>query len=161
MKLTEALSELKSIKGRIARALDYRHTTAKHLKSEQPSSDFEAASDNIKDLMLAATNLKTSIAVANANTIVRFDDAQMPLQRLILMQGDVRSELAALKKMLGSPGKNKFDRDEGIFTNDYDPERYVYQLSKEDIEELILAAEKKKRSMDAVIQRANWETIID
>ena len=161
MNLSEELDELTILKNRIARTMDFREKTVKHPKDQVPEKTFAQLTQEIKDLATKATKLKTQIAVANANTIVFFDGDKLKLCELILMQGDIRSELASLKKMLGIKDKKSFSSNEGVFDGYHGKDDdTVYQTNRFIVEADVRILEQRKRTLDRAIQSANWSAEI-
>lgn len=154
MNLSEALSELKILKTRISRTMEIREKTLKY-RGKKPKKTYKQLTEEIENLSKKATDLKTSIARTNIETEV----GGKSLQYLILSQGDIRSEISALKKILGADSKRSVLSRDGVFDNSYD-NKDKFQVSRFEIEDEIKRLESEKRKIDSKIQSANWRTLI-
>jgi hypothetical protein len=152
MNLSEALSELKLIKGRIARLIALREQTISYNKdSTPPVPSFEEVNKELEGLYFTATKLKTAIAKANVEAC--FEDGKT-ICEAILEQGNIRSEIAAYRKIIGDR-KERYEK--GIW-EDYTADNKKFQITRFQVEEKIRELENQKRKIDAKIQRANWST---
>ncbi len=154
MNLSEGLSELKILKTRIARAIEVREKTLKY-RGKKPEKTYRQLTEEIKSLSSKATELKFKIMNTNIASKVN----GVSLQLLILQQGDIRSEISALKRALGDSKGSKIFRGSGVFDDGYD-DKAKFQVSRFEIEDEIKKLESEKRKIDSIIQSANWRTLI-
>lgn len=159
MNLSEALSELKNKKTQLSRLIAIREQTIKYnTQQPEPEKKFDQLTKEIKKLAEEATFLKNAIATTNTTTITVLENQTYNLNTLILQQGDLRSEIAALKKMLGTNQRGRFDTT--IFDVGYGEDKIKFQKTRFEIEEQVRVLEKQKRRIDAIIQKTNWTTNI-
>ncbi len=156
MNISESLSELKLMKSRISRLQEVRKETIKYKKGKKPTKDFKKLTNELNALYNKSSDLKAVIQYTNNTTEV--DSEGVTIQQLILEQGDIRSEISALKDMLGSNRRGY--NSSGVFDS-YDDKDTMYQITRFDIEDSIVKLEKDKRKLDSLIQQANWRTKIE
>lgn len=155
MNLSEGLSELKLLRAQISRLIESRKNTIKYPAGYEPAKTFEVLSKEIHGLAKQASALKLKIATQNVS--VEAGEGKT-IQELIFEQGDIRSELAALKSILGNK-KGRFE--EGVFDERYGKDdSTAFQLTRFDVEDKIKFLEKSKRKIDSQLQSANWRTTI-
>lgn len=160
MNLSEALSELKILRTRIARLIEIRQKTIKHDKDTVPEKTYLKLTEEIETLASTASKLKFKIAKANVETFVGLEKKDKTIQELIFEQGDVRSEISALQGILGLKGKKRWDV--GVFEERYGKDdNTAYQTNRFAVEDKIKELETKKRKLDSQIQAANWRTKIE
>lgn len=157
MKLVTALTKLKNIKSQIARVDGYIDESTIHYENDIPPHDFLTETNTRHKLISEARALKVLIMQTNASTVVPFNDNKpVSLNDLILLNAEIRSELAHWTKLLAlkCEEENRFtgrttETIKKIFATGYNKSEIKVKLNQ---------LEKTKEQVEAVLLQANMET---
>ena len=146
MLLGAALQELKIMQSKLARLYVLRRETFNYLENKEVEVDFNQISGEIKDLVDQIRDLKVKLAKTNNNTLIEVDGQNMSIQELILIIGDLRSELLQLQYL--KPRGPVYLGGQAV--------EYIPQKKQDEIADLISEIEEKKAEMDKLLQAKNW-----
>jgi hypothetical protein len=146
MLLGAALQELKIMQSKLARLYVLRRETFNYLENKEVEVDFNQISGEIKDLVDQIRDLKVKLAKTNNNTLIEVDGQKMSIQELILIIGDLRSELLQLQYL--KPRGPVYLGGQAV--------EYIPQKKQDEIADLISEIEEKKAEMDKLLQAKNW-----
>lgn len=146
MLLGAALQELKIMQSKLARLYVLRRETFNHLENKEVEVDFNQISSEITDLVDHIRELKVKIARTNNNTLIEVNGQKTSIQELILIIGDLRSELLQLQYL--KPRGPVYLGGQAV--------EYVPQKKQDEVADLISQVEEKKAEMDKLLQAKNW-----
>lgn len=146
MLLGAALQELKILQSKLARLYLLRRETFNYLENKDIEVDFNQISAEIKVVIEQIRELKVRIAKTNNNTLIEVDGQQMSIQQLILIIGELRSELLQLEYL--KPRGPVYLGGQAV--------EYIPQKKQDEIADLISKYEEKKANMDKLLQAKNW-----
>lgn len=157
MKLTTALSKLKSLKSQLARVDSYVLDSVTSYEGSEPEHNFSEEVQNRRKLVDEARHLKARIMQTNAVTKVIWGDQKVPvsINELILLNAELRSELAHWTRLLG---KNTSLSEFHTLTKDTVKKVYAEGYNKKEIKARLVQLEKSKEQVEAVLAQANMET---
>ncbi|MHA1148359.1 MAG: hypothetical protein ACTSR8_08945 [Promethearchaeota archaeon] len=147
MLLGAALQELKIMQSKLARLYVLRRDTFNYLENKSKEVDFEEISKEINDLITEIRNLKVRIAKTNSNSSIDVQGKKITIQKLILLIGDLRSELAQLSYL----------RPRGPVYLGGQAVEYIPQKKQDEMAELISNLEERKADLDKILQAYNWK----
>ncbi len=148
MLLGAALQELKIMESKLSRLYRLRSETFDVPENKPVEVEFDQITGEINILILQIRDLKTAIHKTNANTIVEANNESMSMQKLIILIGDLRSELNQLE-MLKPKGAVYL----GGQAVEYKPQR-----KQDEVAAMISEVEQHKADLDKILQVKNWET---
>lgn len=156
MKLTAALSKLKSLKSQLARVDGYVNSSIIFYEGDTPEHVYMEEVANRAKLVLEIRTLKGKIMITNVNTSVPVGDKVSNIADLILLNAELRSELAQWTKLLGM----KTDSESYLSQRTKDTVKKVFApgYDKKEIKARIVQLEKSKEQIDGLIAQANMET---
>ncbi len=146
--LGAALQELKTMQSKLARLFRLRVDTFNYLENKAIEVPFEGVTADIEALVTDIRELKVRIHKTNANTTVSAEGKNMSLQALILLIGDLRSELKQLELL----------RPRGPVYLGGQAVEYLPQRKQDAMAAIISAREQRKADLDKVLQAKNWDT---
>ncbi|TFG25760.1 MAG: hypothetical protein EU532_11460 [Promethearchaeota archaeon] len=146
MLLGAALQELKIMQSKLARLYVLRRETFNFLENKDVEVDFNQISGEIKELVDQIRDLKVKIAKTNNNTLIEVNGQKMSIQQLILIIGELRSELLQLQYL--KPRGPVYLGGQAV--------EYVPQKKQDEVADLISEIEEKKADMDKLLQAKNW-----
>jgi hypothetical protein len=94
--LNEALAKLKNLKSKAARTEKLINECAVHFIDETPEFSYEDEMRVRSKLQLEILDLKSKIQQTNATTMVHFDGRDITLSELVLINANLRIEMAFL-----------------------------------------------------------------
>ena len=156
MKLTAALSKLKSLKSQLGRVDGYIAKSVVFYEGDEPEYSYLEETENRRKLVNDIRLFKQRIMNTNGLTKVLFGETTVSLNELILLNAELRSELANWTKLLGLTTDT-----ESHFTGrtkDSVKKTYAEGFNKPEIKARINQLEASKEKVDGVIQQANAET---
>ena len=148
MFLGAGLQELKTMQSKLLRLYRLRENTFNVLESKKVEVDFDTVSKEINELVTNIRELKVQINKTNTNTTIRVEDKVMTIQELIIIIGDLRSELSRLQLL----------RPRGPVYLGGQAVEYIPQKKQNEIANLISDMEQRKADLDKVLQSNNWKT---
>ena len=148
MFLGAGLQELKTMQSKLLRLYRLRENTFNVLESKKIEVDFDTVSKEINELVTNIRELKVQINKTNTNTTIRVEDKVMTIQELIIIIGDLRSELSRLQLL----------RPRGPVYLGGQAVEYIPQKKQNEIANLISDMEQRKADLDKVLQSNNWKT---
>src|ERR1043165_2543140 len=101
MKLTTALTKLKNLKSQLKRVDGYVSASIVHYEGDTPEHNFVSECAERHKLLSEIRALKVRIMQTNAVTKVAFGTANVSLNELVLLNAELRSELAHWTQLLG------------------------------------------------------------
>ena len=146
MLLGAALQELKIMQSKLARLYVLRRETFNFLENKEVELDFNQISGEIKELIDQIRDLKVKIAKTNNNTLIEVNGQKMSIQQLILIIGELRSELFQLQYL--KPRGPVYLGGQAV--------EYIPQKKQDEVADLISEIEEKKADMDKLLQAKNW-----
>jgi len=147
MKLGAALQNLKILQSKLARLYRLRTNTFNVIETKSVEVDFNVVTSEINALVDEIRHLKTQIHKTNANMVVTVDDKELSIQELILLIGDLRSELSFLEQL----------RPQGAVYLGGQAVEYIPQKKQDEVAQLISEKEQQKADLDKILQARNWE----
>ena len=147
MKLGAALQSLKTLQSKLVRLYKLRTDTFNVLENKAVEVPYDVVTGEISALGDEIRLLKTNIHKTNANTTVTVGDREMSIQELILLIGDLRSELAYLEQL----------KPRGAVYLGGQAVEYMPQKKQDEIAAIISEKEQLKADMDKLLQARNWE----
>ena len=148
MLLGAALQELKIKQSKLSRLYDLRRDTFNVLENKDVEVDFTYISREIEHLVKEIRDLKVKIAKTNNDIDVEVDGESIKIQELIILIGDLRSELSQLQYL--KPRGPVYLGGQAV--------EYVPQKKQDEIANLISKFEEKKADIDKILQSKNWST---
>lgn len=148
MLLGAALQGLKIKQSKLARLYVLRRDTFNVLENKDIEVDFHEISNEITELIEEIRELKDKIARTNNNVRIDVENKKMTIQELILLIGDLRSELTQLQ----------FLKPRGPVYLGGQAVEYIPQIKQDEMAKMISDLEEKKADMDKILQAKNWET---
>lgn len=153
MKLNQALAKLKNLKSRLSRVEKCIEECVIYYEDETPAFVYKDELQKRDDLLMEILSLKEKIQVANATTIVKLDGKDTSLAGLILMNANIRSNMAFIAKQIDKSTNDKSryaaarskDQVKKVFSSGYDKTKFRLKLDdleakKEKIEEILATA---------------------
>lgn len=145
MKISEALREVKSLKGRLARAWALVEQNSYYPRGkDRPAFDVRSLLADIAQHTEELRALK--IRVQKANQVIRVGPES--LAEAIIHLDDLRGEVARLERIFRHRPPNRYQKDEEVI---YDP-----VVPEPEQVEAIEAVGRRIEEVDNAIQRANW-----
>ena len=102
MKLSAALTKLKNLKSRAAQTNKYVNSSITYYSDEEPDNIYLEELHNHHLLSLEIRELKVQIQLTNATTKVNYSGKDVTLCELILLNADLRAELAFFNDLHGN-----------------------------------------------------------
>ncbi len=148
MLLGAALQELKIMQSKLNRLNRLRYDTFNVLENKTIDVVFDKVNKEINDLIDEIRDIKVRINRTNTNIKLQVDGKEISLMELILMIGDLRSELSQYETL--KPKGPVYLGGQAV--------EYIPQIKQDEIAKLIAQMEKKKADLDKILQSRNWET---
>lgn len=145
--LGAALQELKIMQSKLSRLNQLRQDTFNVLEKKPVEVAYESVTKEIDELIQNIRNLKVRIAKTNSICQTNVTGKNIPLQELIIMIGDIRSELNQLEYL----------KPQGPVYLGGQAVEYLPQKKQNEMATLISAWEEKKADLDKILQAANWK----
>ena len=146
--LGAALQELKIMQSKLTRLNRLRYDTFNVLENKNVEVEFEKVDKEINDLIDDIRELKVRINKTNTNVKLEVDGKEITIMELILMIGDLRSELSQYETL----------RPKGPVYLGGQAVEYIPQRKQDEIAKYIAEMEQKKADLDKILQAKNWET---
>jgi len=156
MKLSAALSKLKSLKSQLARVDNYVASSVVLYEGDTPEHVYMEEVENRRKLVNDIRALKGRIMATNVSTIVPVGDKTSNIADLILLNAELRSELAHWTKLLGI----KLDAEYTSRSKDDLKKVFAAGYDKKEIKAKISQLEKAKEQIDGLVAQANMETTL-
>ncbi len=147
MLLGAALQELKILQSKLVRLHQLRYDTFNMLENKAVEVPFDALSKEIDEVTRGIRALKVGIQKTNSNTMVEVEGRSIPIQALIVLIGDLRSELSNLETL----------KPRGAVYLGGQAVEYVPQKKQDEMARMISSVEKRKADLDKVLQAKNWQ----
>lgn len=155
MKLTAALSKLKNLKSQLARVEGYISESVVFFEDDVPEYDYQKETEARTKMVNDVLDLKTRISLTNCVTKVEFAGKQVTIHELVLLNAQLRSELAYWTKMqVHNTNVSAYE----ARTKDTVKKRFAAGFSKMDVKAKLNQLEKSKEQVEAVMAQANMET---
>ncbi len=148
MLLGAALQELKILKSKLVRLYQLRENTFNILENRDIEVDFDTVTAEINDLIQKIRALKVKIVKTNAQTLINVRGTDMSIMELILMIGDLRSELSQYTML----------RRRGPVYLGGQAVEYISQKNQNEVAQTIALLEEEKAAYDKILQSNNWKT---
>lgn len=155
MKLTTALTKLKNLKSQLARTEGYIATSVVHFEDEQPEHSYASETETRIKLVNEIMDLKNRIALTNCTTSVDLGTKRVTINELILLNAQLRSELAYWTKMQAHNTQVSLYE---ARTKDQVKKVFAEGFNKVEVKAKINQLEKSKEQVEAVLAQANMET---
>ena len=146
--LGAALQELKIMQSKLTRLNRLRYDTFNVLENKSVEVEFEKVDKEINELIDNIRELKVRINKTNTNVTLEIDGEEISIMELILMIGDLRSELSQYETL----------RPKGPVYLGGQAVEYIPQRKQDEIAKYISEMEQKKADLDKILQAKNWET---
>jgi hypothetical protein len=160
MLLSQALTQLKNLKSKASRTETYINSCAVYYEDQKPEYDYQAEMAARKQLNADILKLKTAIQVTNATTVVTYKGRQLSLAQLILMNAELRTEMAFINQQMNhSAGAER---------------SYLRGRTKDDVKQVLAPGcnkqafkaqldelEREKEELETVLANANATTLVD
>jgi DNA repair exonuclease SbcCD ATPase subunit len=146
MLLGAALQELKIKKSKLARLYRLREDTFNVLENKSAEVEFGQVSNEINELVQEIRDLKVKIAKTNAYSTVSVEGRDICIQELILLIGDLRSELMQHEAL--KPRGPVYLGGQAV--------EYIPQRKQDEIAAAIAELEQRKADLDKILQAQNW-----
>ncbi len=156
MKISEALTKLRNLKSQVARIEKYIDDSIIVYEDTTPEYEYMAELSNREALINSITALKTRIQITNATTKVNYGGTEMTLSELILINADLRSELAFQQKLL-KQSLNEVDRWSKRTKEDV-KRVFAPGYNKAAIRKLVANLEAEKEKVEGVLNAMNQAT---
>ena len=154
MKLASALAKLKSLKNQLIRTESYITESMSYAADSTPLYNYKTEVETRGRLVNEIMDLKSLIAATNNTTKVNFNDQTLILNELILLNAQLRSELAYWAKI-----QKAIRVDTNPFrTTDTVKQVLAEGLDAQELKKKLLQLERTKEAVDACILQANLET---
>ncbi len=155
--ISEALNKLKNLKSRIARVEKYIDQSVLFYEDERPEYDYNTELQVRFELINSVRELKAQIQRTNAVTMVDHKGASLSLAELILVNADLRSELAFQQKQLDLSTSDE-GRYYGKRTRDDIKKKFAEGYNKNKLRETISQLETSKEEVESLINSTNLKT---
>lgn len=156
MKLATALTKLKNLKSKVARAEAYINACVVQYEDKPSEYNYQEEVQTRTNLENEIMQLKTNIQLTNATTTATFNGANVSLAGLILLNARLRTELSFWNKML------KHTTETGSLyserTKDHITKVYAEGFDKKVVRQTIDTLEKQKEMLESVLANANLTT---
>lgn len=156
MKLTTALTKLKNLKSQLKRVDSYVEASVVFYEGDIPEHNFLEETEKRRGLISEIRALKNRIMTTNASTKVQFGEGKtVSLNELVLLNAELRSELAHWTKLLGVTNAS-----ESHFhgrTKDTVKKVYAEGYNKTEIKAKLVQLEKSKEQVESLLGQANME----
>lgn len=156
MLLGEALNKLKNLKSKSTRNLKYLNESAAHYEDVAPAHDYQAELAERAGLVNTILSLKTAIQRTNALTMVDYKGAKISLTELILLNAQLRTDLAFLAQQMehsldGEARWSARSKDDvkKVFAKGFDKGFFKGEIER---------FERQKEELEAVLANANAVT---
>lgn len=155
MKLTAALAKLKSLKSQLARVDGYVTKAVTFYEGDEPEHVYLEEVASRSKLVHEIRQLKGRIMSTNTSVTVDIGDKKVNIADLILLNAELRSELAHWSKLLGITA----DEESRFTSRTTDTVKKVFApgYNKKEIKARISQLEKSKEQIDGLVQQANME----
>lgn len=156
MKLTTALTKLKNLKSQLKRVDGYVDAAIVHYEGDEPEHSFVDEVENRRKLVGEIRALKGRIMATNVVTTVDTAGKKASIADLILLNAEIRSELAHWTKLLGVEASSESH----FHARNKDTIKKVYAqgYSKTEIKAKLVQLEKSKEQVESWLGQANMET---
>ncbi len=148
MLLGAALQELKIKQSKLLRLFRLREDTFNVLENKAVEVEFETITEEIGELILNIRDLKVKINKTNTNTVIDVESKKMLIAELIIMIGDLRSELSRYELL--KPRGPVYLGGQAV--------EYIPQKKQDEIAKRIAQMEQRKADLDKILQSTNWKT---
>lgn len=158
MNLTSALNKIKTLKGKLSRLQSAANKAIIIKEGVAPDHNFLEIERERQEVAEELRQLKVAIAHTNQITTVEYQGDRMTLAELILINADLRSELAVQQARLSL----NIDPDSrGVFDNSAPlAKSYAEGFSKKQLELTIDELNNEKSTIDALIGYTNASTTL-
>ncbi|HUX99369.1 MAG TPA: hypothetical protein VMV49_07430 [Candidatus Deferrimicrobium sp.] len=136
------------MQSKLYRLYRLREDTFNVLENKEVEVDFDKVSKEIAELILQIRTLKVKINKTNTNTVIRVENKDMSIIELIILIGDLRSELSRFELL--TPRGPVYLGGQAV--------EYITQKKKDEIANKIAEMEKRKADLDKILQSTNWKT---
>lgn len=157
MFLSEALTKLKNLKSKASRVEKYINESAVYYADEIPQYDYEEEMLTRVQLNHEILELKAAIQKTNVNSLVELDGKQVPLSVVILLNAQIRAELAFIAKQM-EHSTSEVSRWGGERTKDHVAKKFAKGCDKASFKRQLDALEKRKEEIEKVMAAANAST---
>ena len=143
-----ALQELKILQSKLTRLYSLRRDTFNVLENKEVEVEYSKVSEEIQDLLAEIRRYKVRIAKTNNVTDIDIEGKTLTIQELILLIGDLRSELAQLTYL----------RPRGPVYLGGQAVEYIPQKRQDEMAQEVSDLEARKADLDKLLQAKNWTT---
>ena len=158
MNLTTALNKVKTLKGKLARVSQAVNRSIILTENVAPDYVFLEVEEERLNLVNQLRDLKGKIQHTNQITAVEFDGKSCTLAELLLLNADLRSELAILQSRVSLDLEpNRFASLHGA---EAPAKSYAVGFSKAGLETKIDELNERKSEVDALIGYTNARTTL-
>lgn len=160
MKLNQALTRLRNLRSKVSRVETCIEECAVHYEDEVPPYVYSEELVKRNNLLSDIRDLKSRIQVTNATTTVNFGGAEKTLAELILINADIRSEMAFLSKQLqhSTEASDIWSRRSGGRSKESVKKVYAEGFDKVKFQKMLNDLESKKENLEEVLGQANAST---
>lgn len=148
MLLGAALQELKIMQSKLYRLYRLREDTFNILENKNIEVKFDEVTKEINEIILKIRDLKVRINKTNTNTVINVEGKEITIIELIIMIGDLRSELSRYESL----------RPRGPVYLGGQAVDYIPQKKQDEIATKIAEMEQRKADLDKILQSSNWRT---
>jgi len=160
MKLNQALTKLRNLKSKISRIEICIDESAVFYEDETPDYSYEDELVKRNALVTEIRDLKTSIQKTNASTTVIFNGESKTITELILINADLRSEMAFINRQLqhSTDGNDFYSRRGGPRTKETVKKVLANGCDKSSFQNVLNSLESTKENLEEVLGNANSST---
>jgi hypothetical protein len=173
--VAQALRRIKQLKGKIALLSirvresvswvesDTEAELSTGIRTGQPPYDFAAVRTELATAVHELLDLKTRLAIANANTEVDVVGVRMPIQRVVFVLAELKTEKQLVESLaVGKTGTYKIRVSDGLAAYGREPEyatlTYKVAISEVERDTYVAALGEKITHLNSIIEDANHRT---
>ena len=157
MFINEALTKLKNLKSKATRTEQYIDECAVHYEDATPEYNYQDELVNRTSINLEILNLKTRIQITNTLTKVMYNNVEITLAELILLNSQLRIEMAFVTKQMAH-SISETSRYSLSRTKDDIKKVFAAGCSKVEFKKQLDQLEKNKEEIERVMALANSST---
>jgi hypothetical protein len=160
MYLSQALTKVRNLKSKLSRVDKIIDQITVQYEDAKPEYEYSKEIATRNKLVEEIRKVKADIQRTNATTRVVWLKEDISLTELILINADLRSDMAFVQKLLDTPLEE--ERRWGASSRSKDDIKKVYAAgySKMELREQLDTLEKLKESMDGLMAQINNSTVL-
>lgn len=164
MNISEALRKIKKLKGELAIETKRMQETCSWLETK-PEYDFLESEKKVVELKSKLVDLESKVALANATTKVKIGGADVSLAWVIRSLQEIKSSIALYEGLLIRNDKQVekervYDENYEKFSIEKIEKQWSSAVSVRQRDEHVASLKQKFEDFNAVLEKANHETIL-